>query len=106
MSFNTTSRMALLAGAAFAALTATAANAQSVPATAAAADGQTGGATDDQWVPDIVVPAPKRSERLQDVPASIAVVTATDMTKGGITRFADYAARIPGLSYTSGRTGN
>ncbi|QDZ08627.1 TonB-dependent receptor [Sphingomonas panacisoli] len=110
MSFNNNSRIALLAGAAFVAFMATAAHAQSAPAPVAAADGQTGGAdataADDQSMPDIIVTATKSNERLKDVPASISVVTATDMTKGGITRFADYAARIPGLSFTSGRTGN
>ncbi|MBA2935730.1 TonB-dependent receptor [Sphingomonas sp. CGMCC 1.13654] len=55
---------------------------------------------------DIIVTAQKRSERLQDVPASISVVTATDLTKRGVTRFQDYASRIPGLSLTSARTGN
>ena len=55
---------------------------------------------------DIVVTATKRSERLKDVPASVSVITATDLTKGGSTRFADYAAKVPGLSFTSGRTGN
>ncbi len=108
MPFNQTSRMALLTGAAFAALTATAANAQSAPTAVAAPEGQTGSAaaSTEEQADDIIVTATKRSERLQDVPASISVVTATDMTKGGITRFADYAARIPGLSFTSGRTGN
>ena len=108
ISFNKHSRVTLLAGAAFFALAANAAAAQSAPTPVAAPDGQTGGAVaDDQSSePDIIVTATKRSERLQDVPASISVVTATDMTKGGITRFADYAARIPGLSFTSGRTGN
>ena len=108
MSFNNYRRIALLAGAALTTLSATAANAQSVPATVAAADGQTGGtdqATDDQAGPDIIVTATKRSERLQDVPASVSVLTATDLTKGGVTRFADYAARIPGMTLTTARTG-
>jgi len=109
MSFTETSRVALLAGAAFAALTASASGAQTAPATVSAVDGQTGGtadaATDDQAGPDIIVTATKRSERLQDVPASVSVVTATDLTKSGIARFADYASRIPGLSLTSARTG-
>jgi iron complex outermembrane receptor protein len=104
-SFTEYSRVALLAGAAFTALAANAASAQSVPTPVAASDGQTGGA-DDQAQPDIIVTATKNNERLQDVPASISVVTATDLTKGGLTRFADYASRIPGLSFTSGRTGN
>ena len=54
---------------------------------------------------DIIVTAQKRSERLQDVPASVSVVTAVDLTKQGVVRFEDYAARIPGLSLTSARTG-
>ena len=54
---------------------------------------------------DIVVTATKRSERLQDVPASVSVVAATDLSKEGVVRFADYASRVPGLTLTSGRTG-
>lgn len=56
--------------------------------------------------PDIVVTATKTSERLKDVPASIAVVTATDLSKEGSVRFTDYASRVPGLSLTTARTGN
>lgn len=58
--------------------------------------------TDDD---EIVVTAQKRSERLQDVPASVAVVSADTLNREGSTRFADYAQKVPGLSLTSGRTG-
>ena len=69
-----------------------------------AADGN-GVQSDAAQVADIVVTAQKRSERLQDVPASITVLTATDLTKQGVVRFEDYAARVPGLTFTSTRTG-
>ena len=54
---------------------------------------------------EIVVTAQKRSQRLQDVPASVSVLDADEMTKEGLVRFEDYAAKVPGLSITSGRTG-
>ena len=69
-------------------------NAASAPAASSAAPAE------------IIVTAQKRSERLQDVPASVSVVTAVDLTKQGVARFQDYASRIPGLSLTSARTGN
>ncbi|WP_254290746.1 TonB-dependent receptor [Sphingomonas tagetis] len=72
------------------------AQAQDAPATTEAVVGEN----------EIIVTATKRSERLQDVPASVSVVQATDLSKEGVVRFSDYASRIPGLSLTSGRTGN
>ncbi|MDX3899262.1 MAG: TonB-dependent receptor [Sphingobium sp.] len=54
---------------------------------------------------DIIVTAMKVNERLQDVPASVSVVGATELTKAGVVRFSDYATRVPGLSLTTGRTG-
>jgi outer membrane receptor protein involved in Fe transport len=54
---------------------------------------------------DIIVTATKGSERQQEVPASISVVSATALSEEGVVRFVDYAARVPGLSFTSGRTG-
>jgi len=101
---NTTSRSALIAGVAFAALVATPAMAADPvgPVEAASTEASNpSGVTD----AEIVVTATKTSERLIEVPASVSVVTATDLTKGGIVRFADYAAKVPGLSLTSGRTG-
>lgn len=62
-------------------------------------------ATDAEPPTDIVVTANKRAERLQDVPASVTVLDAPDLTKQGLVRFTDYASRVPGLSLTSVRTG-
>ncbi|MCW1429806.1 TonB-dependent receptor [Novosphingobium sp. JCM 18896] len=55
---------------------------------------------------EIVVTAQKRAERLQDVPASVSVLATDDLAQQGVVRFSDYATRVPGLSLTSGRTGN
>ena len=55
---------------------------------------------------DIIVTATKTNERLQDVPASVAVVSAEELTQQGAVRFTDYATQIPGLSLTTARTGN
>lgn len=55
--------------------------------------------------PEIVVTAQKRSERLQDVPASVSVVSGEGLTEQGLVKFEDYANRVPGLSLTSGRPG-
>ncbi|MDO9369391.1 MAG: TonB-dependent receptor [Sphingopyxis sp.] len=54
---------------------------------------------------DIIVTATKRSERLQDVPASVTVVSADTLTQEGAVKFEDYAAKVPGLSLTSSRAG-
>ncbi|KQU46970.1 hypothetical protein ASG67_15035 [Sphingomonas sp. Leaf339] len=95
---NFTSR-ALLTGVAFAILVPVAATAQDTTAAQATP------ASDTSETADIVVTAQKRSERLRDVPASVSVVTATDLTKQGVVQFSDYATRVPGLSLTSVRTG-
>lgn len=47
---------------------------------------------------DIVVTAQKRSERLQDVPVSIAVLSGASLQEQGAATLADYVARVPGLS--------
>ena len=54
---------------------------------------------------DIIITSTKSNERQRDVPASVSVITATDLTKQGSVRFTDYASRVPGLSLTSARTG-
>ncbi|MDM7956508.1 TonB-dependent receptor [Blastomonas sp.] len=46
---------------------------------------------------EIVVTAQKRSERLQDVPISISVVTGEQMQQSGGSQLVDYAAYVPGL---------
>lgn len=96
-------RTALLAGTAALLAAAPAYADETTPAAPAAqATPTTDGAAQDG---EIVVTAQKSTERLQDVPASVSVVTATELTSQGSTRFADYAQKVPGLSLTSGRTG-
>lgn len=67
------------------------------PTGAESADQSTGG--------DIIVTATKRSERLQDVPAAVSVVSANDLLEQGARNFTDYAAQVPGLSLTTARQG-
>lgn len=57
-------------------------------------------------VGEVVVTAQKRSERLLDVPASVSVVDPASLAPQGLVQFQDYAARVPGLSLTSTRTGS
>lgn len=45
----------------------------------------------------IVVTAQKRTERLQDVPISISVVSGEQMQQSGGSQLSDYAAYVPGL---------
>lgn len=97
--FQHFTRRALLTGVAFATLVPVAATAQDTTAAQATPT------SDTSETADIVVTAQKRSERLRDVPASVSVVTATDLTKQGVVQFSDYATRVPGLSLTSVRTG-
>ncbi|MBB4153964.1 outer membrane receptor protein involved in Fe transport [Sphingomonas jinjuensis] len=101
-------RVALLAGVATAFLAIGSASAQTGPATTPVPQ------TDDPQAAidpaqatggDIIVTATKSNERLLDVPASVSVISATDLSKQGVVRFADYAAQVPGLSLTSARTG-
>ena len=47
----------------------------------------------------VTVTAQKRTERLQDVPMSVQVLNAEDMSKEGNYKLADYFAQLPGLSY-------
>jgi iron complex outermembrane receptor protein len=50
-------------------------------------------------VEEVLVTAQKRSERLQDVPASIAVLDSDFLANSGSTSFQDYLSGIPGVSY-------
>ena len=52
---------------------------------------------------DIIVTAQRRSERLEDIPASISVVTQEALQAVGITRFQDLGHSVPGLQIA--RTG-
>lgn len=50
---------------------------------------------------EVVVTAQRREERLQDVPISIAVVTADDIDRRGLVSGADYLRGVPGVNQTS-----
>lgn len=54
---------------------------------------------------EIVVTATKREQRLQDVPISIAAVTADDIDRRGLIGAADYLRGIPGVSQMDGAPG-
>jgi iron complex outermembrane recepter protein len=53
----------------------------------------------------IVVTANKRTERLQDVPMAVSVVSDTQLERENATGFADYATQVPGLNTISSGDG-
>lgn len=53
--------------------------------------------TESQGNQEIVVTAQKRTERLQDVPISISVISGEQMQQSGASQLSDYAAYVPGL---------
>jgi iron complex outermembrane receptor protein len=52
---------------------------------------------------EILVTAQKRTEALQDVPSSITVLSADELTAIGDVQLSDYAKEIPGLSVSGAR---
>jgi iron complex outermembrane recepter protein len=50
---------------------------------------------------EVVVTAQKRSERLQDVPLSMAALTSTDLQNAGAVTLQDIGRAVPGLSIVS-----
>ena len=50
----------------------------------------------------IVVTARRQNERLQDVPASVAVLTAATLERTGATKAADFVALTPGITIVTG----
>lgn len=51
-------------------------------------------------LPEVIVTAEKREERLQDVPVPVSVVNAADLIDNNQPRLQDYYAEIPGLTVT------
>jgi len=49
----------------------------------------------------VIVTANKREQAAIDVPASVTAINADRLTRGGLDRFEDYAAQIPGMSVTA-----
>jgi len=56
-------------------------------------------------VPEIVVTAQKRSENVQNVPVSMTVVTASQLTTAGVHNFQDLASVAPSLGVSGGGNG-
>jgi iron complex outermembrane recepter protein len=54
-------------------------------------------------IEEILVTAQKRTEALQDVPSSITVLSADELTAIGDVQLSDYAKEIPGLSVSGAR---
>jgi outer membrane receptor protein involved in Fe transport len=69
-------------------------------ALAGVAQAQTAPATGANQVQEVIVTATKRTENVQNVPASITAVNTQSLAKAGIVKLEDYVARIPGLSIT------
>lgn len=55
---------------------------------------------------EIIVTAQKRDERLIDVPTAVTSVAASSLIDQNLVQMTDYAARIPGLQVSGGRTEN
>lgn len=53
----------------------------------------------DEGIQEIVVTATKREASINDVPMSIAAFTDTDIVRQGFQQLADYAVKIPALSF-------
>jgi outer membrane receptor protein involved in Fe transport len=81
-------------------LVVSAAAAQSAPAPQRAAAAQS------TQLNEVIVTAEKRSENIQNVPASVTALPSQKLAKQGLVRFEDYAAQVPGLSFSSTGEGN
>ena len=53
--------------------------------------------TDDEIIEEVIVTAQKRATSLQEVPFSIAAMTAEDLEQSGATNIIDVARNVPGL---------
>lgn len=72
----------------------------------ATAQASSGGFVQDQGqLADVIVTAQRRSERLLQVAAPVTALQATDLSRHGDSRLADYAASVPGLNLISSEPG-
>lgn len=55
---------------------------------------------------EVIVTARKRTERLQDVPQAVTVLSGVELAKSGSMQFRDYASRIPGLGFNTTGAGH
>ncbi len=56
-------------------------------------------------IPEILVTAQRRSQRLQDVPMSVTAISADDITWSGAGNFNDLLLSVPGVSYAGTQLG-
>ncbi len=56
-------------------------------------------------ISEIIVTAQKRAERLIDVPQSVTVLLADDLTRTGALQFRDFANSVPGLTFSTAGAG-
>jgi iron complex outermembrane recepter protein len=54
---------------------------------------------------DVIVTAQKREERASETPLSLSVLTGEALQASGATQLSDFAATVPGLSFTSNGVG-
>jgi len=79
-----------------------AASAQTSPASPAAPTATAEADAAPSSADDIVVTAQRRTQRLQDVPVSVSVVSGDALLKAGITNIGDLSQRLPNVKITSG----
>ncbi|WP_268872068.1 TonB-dependent receptor [Xanthomonas massiliensis] len=70
-----------------------------LPSVALAQQSADEAATTPKQLDTVTVTAQKRTERLQDVPMSVQVLSAEKLSSQGSFKLADYFAQLPGLSY-------
>ncbi len=69
-----------------------------------AASAQTAVETGVSTIQEVVVTAQKRSENIENVPATVSVVGAQELSQFHVTQLADIGAYVPGLQVDSGGT--
>jgi iron complex outermembrane recepter protein len=93
--------VALLCGVALS-LCATVGVAQSTAQGSTGSSGQpSGSASSDATLTEIIVTATRRSESIQNVPGQVTALTASALDQMNARQFADFAAFVPGLSYSN-----
>lgn len=68
-------------------------------------DGSQGERANGEKLPEVLVTAQKREERLIDTPQSVTNISSDDLTRLGVTQINDFANTVPGLSLTSDGAG-
>src|SRR5882762_9130997 len=61
---------------------------------------------DSSKIPEIIVTAQKRSERIQDVPVPVTSIDANQLVENNQVRFEDYYTSVPGLSFAPNNQNN